>query len=51
MDQEYLEVCFDQYCKKCKYETVDEVKDPCNKCLDESYNLHSHKPVKFEEKE
>ena len=50
LDNEYKEVYFHKYCEKCKYKDVDDVKDPCNECLDEPANLYSHKPVKFEEK-
>lgn len=45
------EVYFDQWCPKCKHQAVDETKDPCNECLDYSWNEDSHKPVNFEEKE
>ena len=47
LDNEYKEVYFHKYCEKCKYKDVDDVKDPCNECLDEPANLYSHKPVKF----
>ena len=47
---EYEEVYFHEYCEKCEYKDVDEVKDPCNECLSEPANLYSHKPVKFKEK-
>ena len=30
---------------------IDDVKDPCNECLGEPANLHSHKPVYYEEDE
>lgn len=46
---DYKEVYFDQYCKTCKHKDVKDTKDPCNECLDEPVNLHSHKPVKYEE--
>lgn len=48
LDHEYKEVYFHEYCEKCKYKDVDDVKDPCNECLDEPSNLYSHKPVKYE---
>ena len=51
MNEEYFEVYFDQYCKTCKHKGLDDVKDPCNECLDEPCNLNSHKPVRWEEKE
>lgn len=49
MDQEYKEVYFHEYCKKCKHRKLKNVEDPCNECLSEPINLYSHKPVKFEE--
>ena len=44
------EVYFNQYCKTCKHKDVEDVKDPCNECLDNPVNLGSHKPVNWEEK-
>lgn len=49
MEHEYKEVYFHEYCKTCKYVNVEDVKDPCNDCLGEPANLHSHKPVYYEE--
>ena len=49
MNSDYKEVYFHEYCEKCEYKDVDEVKDPCNECLSEPDNLYSHKPVKFKE--
>lgn len=49
MNYDYKEVYFDQYCKTCKHADVDDVKDPCNECLDNPANEHSHKPVNYEE--
>lgn len=51
MENEYKEVRFDQFCKTCKYEKLDEAKDPCNECLEDFMNLYSSKPVNWEEKE
>ena len=51
MQYDYKEVDFSAYCKTCKHEKVEDVKDPCNECLSEPINLHSRKPVKYEEKE
>ena len=51
MEYEYKEVYFYQYCKTCKYYAVDDVKDPCNECLGEPANMHSHKPVNYKEDE
>lgn len=47
MNYDYKEVDFATYCKTCKYKDVDDVKDPCNDCLGEPCNLHSHKPVNY----
>ena len=47
----YKEVYFDQYCKTCKYEHLDEQDDPCHECLGTPENLYSHKPVNWKEKE
>ena len=50
---EYLDkmVDFKKYCVTCKHKDVNEVKDPCNECLDNPVNLHSQKPIHYEEKE
>ena len=50
MENDYKEVYFHEHCKSCKYEKMPETKEPCNECLDHPVNLHSHKPVKWEEK-
>lgn len=57
------EVYFAQYCLKCKYWEKDSSEDPCwfwtcqaihkcnrGNCMNEGFNIDSHKPVKFEEK-
>lgn len=49
MEYEYKEVEFWKYCEKCKHYEVEDVKDPCNDCLAEPVNLHSTKPVYFED--
>ena len=49
MNYEYKEVYYDKYCETCKYADMDDTKDPCNECLGEPTNLHSHKPVKYKE--
>jgi hypothetical protein len=51
MVNEYNEVCFSEYCLRCKHQDCDHWKDPCNECLSNPVNLHSSKPVNFEEKE
>lgn len=50
VDNDYKEVYFHEYCKKCKHEKVKETEIPCTECLEYPINLYSHKPVKFEEK-
>lgn len=50
MNGEYLEVDFKKYCETCKYEKLEEKFDPCNECLENGYNLNSHKPMMWEEK-
>lgn len=49
MEHEYKEVYFGKYCKNCKYADVEDVKDPCNECLGEPANMHSHKPFNYVE--
>lgn len=51
MLNEYNEVAFSEYCLRCKHKDCDHWMDPCNECLSNPVNLHSNKPVKFEEKE
>ncbi len=46
----YKEVYFDQYCGTCKHGKKAENEQPCDKCLEEGVNVHSHKPVKWEDK-
>lgn len=48
---EYREVRFDKYCPKCKHMDIEEKNAPCCECLEEPTNLHTDKPVKYEEKE
>lgn len=45
------EVYFNEYCKKCKHEKLPEDETPCDECLTYPFNVESHKPIKFEEKE
>lgn len=49
MDNNFKEVRFDKYCKKCKHHDVKEYEDPCNECLESGMNEGSEKPVKFVE--
>ena len=50
MIDNYKEVRFDLYCKKCKHCNKKEDEEPCDECLSNPVNLYSHKPINFEEK-
>lgn len=47
MEYEYKEVDFYEYCRNCKHAEVEDVKDPCNECLEIPCNLHSKKPINY----
>lgn len=49
MPNDYKEVRFDLYCSKCKHKKLPEIDEPCYECLKNPVNLHSRKPVNFEE--
>lgn len=49
MEIETKEVYFDEYCPKCVHNDKREDEEPCDDCLAHGYNIHSHKPVRFEE--
>ena len=51
MEYIHKEVYFHEYCKSCKYANLKDTEDPCNECLGEPMNLHSHKPIKYEKNE
>ena len=48
--QDYFEVDFEKFCKKCKHEKKKETEQPCHDCLENPMNLHSRKPTRWEEK-
>lgn len=48
IQDDYLFVRFDKYCKTCKHEKLEENEPPCDECLEHPVNLHSHKPVRYE---
>ena len=50
VSNDFKEVYFDEYCKTCEHEKVKDINEPCNECLDNPVNLHSHKPVNYEAK-
>lgn len=43
------EVYYGHFCKHCVYEDLDESQDPCDDCLNEPFNMNSHKPVCYKE--
>ena len=47
MEYLYKEVNFHDYCPKCEYAKVDDIKDPCNMCLSIPMNENSEKPVNY----
>ena len=51
METSTKEVYFNVYCEKCAYKDEKETEDPCDDCLNHSYNDDSHKPVRWEAKE
>lgn len=50
MNQDYKEVRFDIYCKKCTYEKNKGHEGPCNECLEYGMNVGSERPVNYKEK-
>lgn len=49
MELDYFFVDFEKYCETCKHKDLDDAEEPCNECLECPVNLHSQKPVKWEE--
>ena len=49
MYNDYKEVRFDKFCNNCQHKNLKHTDEPCNECLTNNINLHSRKPVKFEE--
>lgn len=45
----YKDVLFNKYCKTCKHKDLEEVKDPCNECLEYGMREGTEKPLYFEE--
>lgn len=50
INQEYFEVDFMKYCKTCKHKDKKGDEQPCSNCLEVRTNLHSQKPILWEEK-
>lgn len=51
MEEGYKEVDFKKYCETCKFKKNKETETPCDECLSNPVNLHSHKPVKYTKNE
>lgn len=51
MDGEVTEGCkevyYCDYCKTCSHKNEPEDSDTCNDCLNQPYNIDSHKPVNY----
>lgn len=39
------EVYFDKWCPSCKYQGNSESDDPCWDCLEQGWNVDSHRPI------
>lgn len=51
MEYPLKEVYFDNFCALCQYKDNEEHESPCDECLEEPVNEHSHRPVKFVKRE
>lgn len=51
LENDKKEVFFELYCDKCEFYETNETDDPCNECLAYGWNLNSHKPIHFKEKD
>ena len=45
------EVRYYIYCPKCIHHEKNEYDDPCWECLNQGWNIDSHKPLYFEEED
>lgn len=50
MDTSYMEVRFDEYCKKCRYMNVVGSDEPCSSCISRPFMFGTTKPKNFAEK-
>ena len=48
--EDWQEVRFDLFCKKCVHCDKAENEEPCNECLEHYKNFESHRPVCYKEK-
>jgi hypothetical protein len=46
-NEEYKEVYFHLFCPDCKHRKTPMTDGPCDECLSNPTNLHSHKPVNW----
>ena len=46
-EENYKEVLFWKFCKKCMHSRKKENEDPCYDCLKDHHNPNSHKPTYF----
>lgn len=44
------EVYYDYYCPRCIYEKIEMWDDPCENCLKNPMQPHSHKPLEYRAK-
>lgn len=47
MGDNYKEVYFENYCKKCVHKKKAENEHPCDECLAQGMNVNSHRPINF----
>ena len=45
------EVYYDYYCPRCVHENVEMWDDPCENCLKNPMQPHSHKPLEYQPKQ
>ncbi len=43
------EVYYNYFCQSCRYQKKTEGEDPCNDCLNQPWNIDTHKPVNYKE--
>lgn len=44
-EEEVKEVFFDRWCPSCKHIDKSESEDPCWDCLEQGWNINSHRPI------
>ena len=43
------EVLFGEFCPGCEFAEKLENEEPCNECLEQAWNIDSHKPINWKE--